>query len=152
MPPILFDLNDADQYLETTARELEAIGLHEVAARERARKSGQLSEARHASQHTIIRDKSKDGDSVLIQDPSANKFEPRWFGPFTVRASYPDFDAYQLAFPSGQLYPTRIHSDMLKLAKLERPTTELWYYKSYGATNSRTTNRAHAPLPPVDHP
>ncbi|RKO98332.1 hypothetical protein CXG81DRAFT_28826 [Caulochytrium protostelioides] len=131
MPPVLFDLDDPDQRLETTARELDAVGLHEAAARERARKSGKLSEERHARNNKVVTNRFSVGDHVLLRDPTAFKFEPRWYGPFTIRDCYPEFDSYQLTFPSGQLHPTRIHADMLKLAKLEQPTKELWYYKAH---------------------
>ncbi|RKO95067.1 hypothetical protein CAUPRSCDRAFT_13167 [Caulochytrium protostelioides] len=116
----------------------------------------------HAKKHpkSLQRVHYKPGDYVLLRNEARTKWQSKWIGPFIIRESYPEFDAYQLEFPNEspthrQLYPHRVHADRLYRVVLHKDNvpTELWHWEpEKNAQPGMTEPYRGEPLYEADHP
>jgi hypothetical protein len=63
----------------------------------------------------VVSTNFKQGDSVLLRNEAAKKFETTWFGPYTITHLYQN-GVVRLTDPKGNELDGRVHKDRLKIA------------------------------------
>ena len=63
------------------------------------------------------------GSQVLLRNESAKKWQPGWYGPFTVSGVHAH-GVFSLNFPNGAPYWSRVHRDRLRPAVIKNDTSQ----------------------------
>jgi hypothetical protein len=95
------------------------------------------------------------GDSVLLRNEAAKKFEPTWFGPYMITHLYQN-GVVRLADPRGTELDSRVHKDRLKMAirpeNQESSYQELkdrgWKWQKKQEPSKRPREGEHSPFKP----
>jgi hypothetical protein len=83
-PPFIFNLQDSEEQIAYTVKELQLLGQRRAAALFRTQRQAEIMKKKHDSNPKVTEDTYPVGAYVKVYNHSRTKFKNKWTGPFVV--------------------------------------------------------------------